>query len=173
MKTFTEAEEQRLQLKIEEYSDKLYRLAFLKLQNRQDAEDAVQETFFQYICRTEDFISEEHEKAWLYKVLINYCRKTVRCAWYRHRDGAELQETDTGGEPPEQEMIRREQRRELREQIWKLPEKYREVLHLFYFEDLSVKEIAGITGRGESSVTSLLTRGRKRLKELLGEEYQL
>ena len=55
--------------------------------------------------------------------------------------------------------------------VWNLPERYREVIHLFYYEELSVKEIARITGRGESTVTSQLTRGRELLRKSLKEEY--
>ena len=51
------------------------------------------------------------------------------------------------------------------------PEKYRDVIHLFYYEELSVKEIARVTGRGTSTVTSQLTRGRELLRKSLKEEY--
>ena len=56
--------------------------------------------------------------------------------------------------------------------VMALPVKYRDVVHLFYYEELSVKEIALVTGRAESTVTSQLTRGRNLLKKLLKEEYE-
>ena len=58
------------------------------------------------------------------------------------------------------------------EEVWKLPRKYREVIHLFYFEEMSVKEISEVTGRKQSTVTSQLTRGREILKKRLKEEYR-
>ena len=57
-------------------------------------------------------------------------------------------------------------------EVWRLPRKYREVIHLFYFEEMSVKEICEATGRRTSTVTSQLTRGRELLKKRLKEEYR-
>ena len=82
-KTFAE---NNLQLKIDEYSGMLYKLAFFQLKNYQDAEDVVQETFYQYIRTAPEFENGEHEKAWFIKVTLNGCRKVFRCAWYRRRD---------------------------------------------------------------------------------------
>lgn len=73
---------------------------------------------------------------------------------------------------PENDYIRREENAELMKAVWELPDKYREVIHLFYYEELSVKEIADICGRQESTVTSQLTRGRNILKKRLKEGYQ-
>ena len=72
---------------------------------------------------------------------------------------------------PEESAVRREEKRMLLRAVLGLPEKYRDVIHLFYYEELSVKEIARITGRGESTVTSQLTRGRELLRKSLKEEY--
>lgn len=170
-----------LQLKIEEYSDMLFRLSYMRLQNVQDAEDVVQEVFYQYLKKPQSFQSPEHEKAWFLKVTLNACRKVWRSAWKRHQgwqpeeDGRE--DAPAGGEPPsedtgpEERLVKREEKRRLLEAVMSLPEKYRDVIHLFYYEDLSVKEIARVTGRGASTVTSQLTRGRELLRKSLKEEY--
>ena len=78
---------------------------------------------------------------------------------------------DARGREPEERVLRREENRRLLQAVLALPEKYRDVIHLFYYEELSVKEIARATGRGESTVTSQLTRGRELLRKSLKEGY--
>lgn len=170
------ADAEYLQNKINGYSPMLYRIAYLQLKNNQDAEDVVQETFYQYIKSCKDFESEEHEKAWLIKVTLNGCRKIWRSAWYRHTGSMPEWEIAEDNEKTdsnmEQELLQKERNREIMEAVMKLPGKYREVIHLFYFQQMSVKEIGMVTGRKESTVTSQLTRGRELLKKNLKEEYQ-
>ena len=185
----TDADDRELQLKIDQYGEMLFKLSYIRLQNVQDAEDVVQEVFYRYLKAGQIFQSPEHEKAWLLKVTLNTCRKVWRSAWKRRRDpwGQEdiaqegmqtgslgpAQEACRGsaaGEP-EELVVSREERRRLLEAVLSLPEKYRDVIHLFYYEELSVKEIARVTGRGESTVTSQLTRGRELLRRSLKEEY--
>lgn len=175
-----QTQKEELQRKIDQYSDMLYKLCFLRLQNRQDAEDVVQEVLYQYVKRTEAFESREHEKAWLIKVALNACRKLRRNAWHRHRSPQELPDEELyGGQgegvpvdaSPETDVLRKETNRMLLEAVMDLPLKYREVIHLFYYEELSVNQIALITGRKVSTVTSQLTRGRELLKHSLKEEF--
>lgn len=189
----TGADDRDLQLKIETYGDMLFKLCYIRLQNVQDAEDVVQEVFYQYLKHGEIFQSPEHEKAWLLKVAVNACRKVWRSAWRRHRcDGAADWADEDGGSmagmsedalaragmsqdlqtlEPEEAAVKQEERRRLLKEVLSLPVRYREVIHLFYYEDLSVKEIAKVTGRGQSTVTSQLTRGRELLRKALKEEY--
>ena len=168
-------DKENLQEKINEYSDMLYRIAFLQLRNNQDAEDVVQETFYQFIKNKKEFETPEHEKAWLIKVTLNGCRRIWRSAWYRHIDVmpdgeiAADKETDGG---MENDILLRERNREIMAAVMKLPRKYREVIHLFYYQQMSVKEISLVTERKESTVTSQLTRGRELLRKNLKEEYQ-
>ena len=180
-------DDRELQLKIDAYSDMLFKLSFLRLRNVQDAEDVVQEVFYQYLKKPQVFQSPEHEKAWFLKVTLNGCRKVWRSAWKRHQspwpsDGQEAdsspldvadREADTDGRDlqPEERFFRQEADRRVLEAVLGLPEKYRDVIHLFYYEELSVKGIARVTGRGTSTVTSQLTRGRELLRKSLKEEY--
>ncbi len=169
-------EVEALQQKINLYSDMLYRIAFLQLRNNQDAEDVVQETFYQYIKSRKAFETQEHEKAWLIKVTLNGCRKVWRSAWNRHREEWPEKELEgkvtAGAGNMESAVLRREQSREIMEAVVRLPRKYREVIHLFYYQQMSIKEIALATGRKESTVTSQLTRGRELLRKNLKEGYQ-
>lgn len=177
-----ERQREELQRKIDRYSDMLFKLCYLRLQNRQDAEDVVQEVLYQYIRHGESFESEEHEKAWLIKVALNACRKLWRSAWYRHRSPQEVVAEESYSEPekgvtgeaqdtPETEVLKREANEMLLQAVMDLPMKYRDVIHLFYYEEMSVKQIARITERKESTVTSQLTRGRELLKQTLKEDF--
>ncbi|MCM1188169.1 MAG: sigma-70 family RNA polymerase sigma factor [bacterium] len=171
---------QDLQLKMDKYGGMLFKLCLIRLQNTQDAEDVVQDVFYQYLKREEPFESEEHEKAWLFKVAVNGCHKIWRSAWTRHRSGGDWEETaetlfsenpQYAVPGPEEYSLEREKRQKLLTAVFSLPAKYREVIHLFYYQQLPVKAIAEITGRGESTVTSQLTRGRELLRKSLKEEY--
>jgi len=160
---------------MEKYADMLYRLAYLRLQNCQDAEDVVQETFYRYIKREEGFEDDEHEKAWLITVTINGCRRIWRSAWKRH--SGELDEVLWGQQTapqeaePENRMVEKESAAKILEAVMSLPVHYRDVIHLFYYEEMSVREIALATGRKEATITSQLTRGRDLLRKKLKEDY--
>lgn len=157
--------------KIDTYSDILYKIAFLQLKNNQDAEDVVQETFYQLMKRKQVFESEEHEKAWLIRVTLNSCRKIWRSAWYRKTEG--FPETElAAGRNLEKDTEKKEENRQVLEAVLNLPVKYRDVIHLFYYQEMSIREIGMATGRKESTVTSQLTRGRELLKKNLKEVYQ-
>ncbi|MDE6675712.1 MAG: sigma-70 family RNA polymerase sigma factor, partial [Acetatifactor sp.] len=116
---------------------------------------------------------EEYEKAWLIRVTLNGCRKIWRNGFYRRRsdDVDPEKESETGDCSPEEVFLDKERARTVMEAVWRLPTAYREVIHLFYYEELSVKEIALILERKISTVTSQLTRGREMLKRSLKEEY--
>lgn len=170
--------QEKLQAKIDHYGDMLFKVAYARMGNRADAEDVVQETFYQYLKAAREFDSEEHEKAWLIRVTLNGCRKEWRSGFKRRRSDVpdpellcrEAAETE-GVCSPEETLLCRERAGAVLEAVWKLPAKYRDVIHLFYYEDLSVKEIAEILERKVSTVTSQLTRGREILKKSLKEDY--
>lgn len=167
-----------LQSVIDRYSDMLFKIAYLRMGNTEDAEDIVQEVFCQYIKRMEGFEGPEHEKAWLIKVTLNACRKIWRSAWRRHQ--ADIGETpmevlqgdrQKQESDPAQDLIAKEEGQKVMAAVMALPPKYRDVIHLFYYEDMSVKQIAEMTGYKESTITSQLTRGRDLLKKRLKEEW--
>ena len=136
------------------YSDMVYRLAFSHTGSKSDADDIFQEVFLRLIsCRT-PFDSEEHRKAWLIRVTINCCNKLWRCAWRRH--------TVTLDALPEES--------DLFCPLQRLSASDRDLLHLFYYEQLSTREIAAIFSQKESTIRSRLTRTRQRLKAILKED---
>lgn len=141
------------------YQENLFRAAFSVCRNQQDAEDVVQETFIRYMRSDRDFESEEHIKAWLLRTAINQAKNVVRSFWHRNRSGTD--------EFLEQTAFAKPEDRDLVQAVLALPEKYRVVLHLFYYEDESVSDIASLLKISESAVKNRLLRGRKMLKNML------
>ncbi|MCC8129534.1 MAG: sigma-70 family RNA polymerase sigma factor [Clostridiales bacterium] len=145
------------------YRDNVFAAAFHICQNAADADDVVQDTFLQYHLTDRDFADEEHIRAWLLRVAINRAKDVRRSFWRRKSVPLEDYMETLSFETEESEG--------LFEQVMKLPEKYRIVIHLFYFEDYSVREIAQILGLTESNVKVRLSRGRKLLKDALKEAW--
>ena len=140
----------------EKYYDSIYRLALSQTKNSDVADDVVQEVFLRYIRTDKPFESEEHIKAWLIRVTINCTKSHFMSSWFKKT--APLTE-DLSFELPEQSDVYYA--------VAELERKYRTVIHLFYFEDYSVKEIAKMLKMNESTVKSRLHRGRQLLKNML------
>ena len=146
---------------VERYSKTVYRLAYAQTKNRNDADDVFQEVFLRYIRKKPSFESKEHEKAWFIRVTINCCKNI----WIsgKRRNTAPLDGNIAG---VSEEEIRLDQ------YLKDLPKDYRTVIHLFYYEDLSTAEIAGILDRKESTVRVQLTRARRLLRDMMeGEDF--
>lgn len=141
------------------YSDRLYAAAFNICRQQQDAEDAVQDAFIRLYHSRKDFESEEHIKAWLLRVTINAAKSTKRLFWNRMRSSYE--------EYMDSLAFEEESDKGLMDEVLKLPEKYRIVIHLFYFEEYKVKEIAEILNTSENTVKTRLLNGRRILKDKL------
>ena len=141
------------------YSNRLYAAAFNICRQQQDAEDAVQDAFIRLYHSRKDFESEEHIKAWLLRVTINAAKSTKRLFWNRMRSSYE--------EYMDSLVFEEESDKGLMDEVLKLPEKYRIVIHLFYFEEYKVKEIAEILNTSENTVKTRLLNGRRILKDKL------
>ena len=146
----------------ERYQNNIYSAAFNICRNPQDAEDVVQETFLKYYCIHKDFEDEEHIRAWLLRVAINKAKNQVLSFWHKNKQALDDYIETLAFETPESE--------DLFETVMMLPEKMRIVIHLFYYEDYIVKEIARILKISESNVKVRLNRGRELLKGKLKEE---
>ncbi len=145
------------------YQDNLFAVAFNICQNTQDAEDVIQDTFVQYYTTKKEFDSEEHIRAWLIRVAVNKAKNVTRTFWRRNKVSIEDFTEMLAFETPESET--------LFETMMQLPKKYRIVIHLYYYEDYSVGEIAKILKLSESNVKTRLMRGRAKLREVLKEEW--
>ncbi|MDE6454788.1 MAG: sigma-70 family RNA polymerase sigma factor [Dysosmobacter sp.] len=146
------------------YQNMVYRTALHALGSPQDADDAVQEVFLRLFRYQEPFDGEEHLRRWLLRRTVNYCRDVLKSPWRRRRVSWE--------EVPETPVFDRPEQAALYREVMALPEKYRTVLNLFYYEELSVREIGELLGLGASTVTTRLARARTRLRERLGEDWQ-
>ena len=147
----------------EKYRDNIYAIAFNYFRNRQDAEDAVQEVFLKYHRAGKDFDSAAHIRNWIIRVAINECKNVTLSSWFKKREPlAEYEQTLCFEEPEESRLF---------ESVMALSRKYRSVLHLFYYEDYSFREIAELLGISESAVTTRLARGRNKLKKELKEVW--
>ena len=155
---------------IDRYADMVYRLALLQVKNRPDADDIFQEVFVRLVKNIHKLQDWEHVKAWLIRVTTNCSRKHFNQYW--NKNVSFLDETE--------EIVSEETGYEMVEEgnfIWqavrRLPEKYRVVVHLFYFEELSVAQIASATKQKETTVKSQLFRAREMLKTSLEGEIVL
>ena len=154
-----------MQKVIEKYSPMVYRLAYSLVKSRADADDIHQEVFLKYMKYRPRFESEEHEKAWFIRVTTNQCRNWWKTAWRKRIVSlSEYKEEDVTQD------FSVEKNEDIIETVKLLPQKYRVVIHLFYYEELSVEEISNILGRKASTVRTQLTRARKQLSELLKED---
>ena len=147
---------------IRKYADMVYRLAFARMGTKYDADEIFQEVFLRYLKKCPAFHDEEHEKAWFLRVTVNCCNKMHMSAWRRHT--VELEE-NLSWETPEDSG--------LYDALRRLPPKYREVIHLFYYEDYSIAQIASLLRKKESTVRSLLHRARAMLKDSLKEGWNI
>ena len=153
---------QSLEELIEAYQKSLYAAAFNICRNTDDANDVVQDTFIQYYTTKKQFQDEEHLKAWLLRVAINRAKDISRSFWKKNRLSIEDYADAVPFESREETG--------LFEAVMRLPEKYREAIHLYYYEDLSIKETARILRITEGSVKMRLSRGRSFLRDVFKEQ---
>lgn len=147
-----------------QYQDMVYRVALHAFGSPQDAEDAVQEVFLRLYTWEKPFEGPDHLRRWLIRVTVNVCRDALKSPWRRRRVSLE--------ELPETPVFDRPEQGELYREVMRLPEKYRTVLYLFYYEELTVKEIGQVLGLRPTAVTTRLHRARGKLKEQLTEVWQ-
>lgn len=152
----------RIEEVVKAYSNMVYRLAFSQTRNKSDADDIFQEVFFRYIKKKPQFETERHRKAWLIRVTVNCCKKVWTFSWRKKTM------------PLDEDLVfEMKEETNLHHELQKLPVKYRAVLHLFYYEDLSIEEISKTLNKKPSTVRTQLTRARYKLKELLKEDYDV
>lgn len=141
---------------IEKYADMVYRLALSRTRDIDFSQEVFQEVFYRLSKKLPDFKSEEHEKAWLIRVTINCSKTLLNSKW---NTKVQVLEDEICVEEPEI--------KEVYQEVLALPKKYRTVIHLYYYEDLTVKEIANILKTKENTVKTWLARARNKLKNRL------
>ena len=147
------------------HADVLYRIALSHLQNREDAEDAVQDVFAKYIAAAPGFPNEEQERAWLIRVTVNRSLDLLRRR--THRGYVPLDEIEEAMAAPSAEEG--DIASELMDTLGHIPEKHRAAIVLHHLEGFSVEQTARALGVSIPAVKMRLSRGREALKALLQE----
>lgn len=148
---------------VQRYHQNLYAVAYSVCSNREDAEEAAQDAFIQYHISKKEFDSEEHIRAWLIRVTINKAKNAAKSFWRCNRISLEDQLATLSFESEEASQVF--------ESVMQLAPKYRIVVHLFYYEDYSVREIAEILKISEANVKTRLSRARAMLRDTLKEVW--
>ena len=158
-----------IQDQLEKFFHKYYyvcfRVAFTMVKNQADAEDVAQEVLLRLLLYQPEFKNPEHEKAWMIRTAINLCKDLLKSKWNTSTVGMEmLPKTE---EPCLQGVFMEGD--DTLGAVLELPERYRNCLYLFYYEDYSIREIAGILELPENTVKTNLKRGREALRQKLLE----
>lgn len=153
-------EEQDVNRAIEQYGDTVRRLCMIHLKNYHDTEDIFQTVFLKYILSSVVFENEEHKKAWFIRVTLNACKDLLKS--FFHSRTVPLDELLSQSEeltPDNSDVL---------EAVLSLPEKYRDVVYLYFYEEYSAVEISRILKKKTNTIYTLLTRSKRLLKEKLG-----
>jgi RNA polymerase sigma factor (sigma-70 family) len=144
---------------LERFADTVWRLCFVYMRNKVDAEDAFQNVFLKLQRQAPIFNDEYHVKAWLLTVTTNECKNQLKSFWRKH--------VTTADEVISQ--VNNEDNKEVVKIVMQLPTKYRDVLYLHYFEGYKVNELVKLLKLNESTIKTRLKRARELLKKELVE----
>jgi RNA polymerase sigma-70 factor (ECF subfamily) len=153
---------------MERYGDDIYRTAYLLLRDAHHAEDAAQDTFLTAYEKIGQFRGEGSLKSWLVKIAVNHCRRRMRRASWKKLLFRDILENEAVS--PQNLAEEAGMRLSLARLIQRLPYKYREVIVLCYYQEMSVEEMAEHLGEKPGTVKSKLHRGRQLLKRAMREE---
>ena len=135
---------------VEQYQTPLRRMCFIMLRDEELAKDAVQDTFLKVYKNIDVFRGECSEKTWLMQIAVNTCRDVKRSAWFRHL--------------PEPSVQPAESAVELTMEIMRLPRKFREIILLYFYQQMTTREIAEILRIPQSTVATRLKKAREKLR---------
>ncbi len=170
-------EEWAYRVLIDRYGDRINRVAYGILRDRQLAEDTVQDVFIKIFQKINQYHPDKSFYAWIYTITVNQCRNRMRKWSFKnlffipqYQSSGEI---DKEGMNAEEIILKDEKSRVLMNQIDSLKRIYREVIILYYYEDLQIKEISEILGVNENTVKTRLDRARKYLKANFEKEEGL
>lgn len=154
------------------YSPLVYRIALTRTQSTTDAEDIFQEVFLKLVSNEKPFDTEEHRKAWIIRVTINCCNTHFVAPWHKNVTSMDdVMLTQVAGTTTDEYNLSEEP--DVYAKILKLPKDMRDVILLFYYEDMSIREISQILNTSEVNIKKRLSRARQKLKiELEAEERE-
>ena len=144
------------------HSKTVYRVCFAYMKNPADTEDAVQDTFVRLIKAGPKFESEEHEKAWIIRTATNVCKNVLRHWWRRRENIEDFHNLESQEKIDTDDTFR---------VVMELPDKYKTVVYLYYYEGYTGTEIAEILQKPQSTVRNHLHEARAILRERLGDDF--
>ena len=149
---------------VDKYGNMILRLSYTYMKSQADSEDVVQEVFLKIINKEPVFNDSEHEKAWIIRSTINICKNKLKSFWKKNVGSID----DIKDIPAFDNYT---ENSDVLKAVMSLPEKYRIIIHLYYYEEYTTPEIAGLMGKNTVTIRSLLHRAREKLKIILKEEY--
>ena len=152
---------------VDAYANTVYRVAYSYCRNESDAQDIAQNVFLKLFQSDMGFHDTEHMRRWLIRVTVNESKNLCTSFWKKNIIPLENSDFDQVSV----EQFPYKESSDLYHAVMKLPHKYRVVIHLYYYEDYSVREIANILKRKETTIQTQLMRARKKLKAMLKEEW--
>ena len=151
--------EEEVRRALDAYGDMVWRVCMVHLKNRDDAQDILQNVLLKFAQHTRPFQSPEHEKAWVIRTASNACKDLLKSA--HRRTTCALDECCAAAAPEQSDGS-------VLDAVQTLPEPYREVIYLHYYEGYSLKEIGTLLSIPAATVGTRLARGREKLKTILG-----
>lgn len=151
---------------LKKYGDTIYRMAFIQVKNPDTADDIYQNVCIKLLKQKEPIEPEEHLKAWLLRTTLHCCKDYWKSSWIQRI----VWETPSEKEDSYEGIKEEQSPGYITECVQRLPEKYRAIIHLHYYEEYSQKEIADMLHMKENTVASRLARGREKLKKMLEKE---
>lgn len=154
---------------IDDYGNDILRVAYMYLKDKSMAEDAFQEVFIKVYKNIDKLEDIEKEKSWLMTITVNTCKDILKSAWIRKMSfiGEREGEISATEENMETKIIKKIEGESILKKVMSLPEQYKDVILLYYYEEFSTVEIADILKIPEGTVRSRLYRGRQTLKNIL------
>lgn len=151
------------------YSDMVYRIAYGYCKNKEDAEDIYQNVFLKLYKNQKNFEQEEYRKRWLIRVTVNECHSLFLSPWRKHRQECENVEQLVEAQEADLYEQSGERENEVLAMLNGLSKRYRTVLYLYFYEEYSVKEIAEILNKKESTIRTQIMRGKEQLRERIAK----
>lgn len=155
---------------VEKYSEMVFKIAFSYFGNQEDAEDLMQDVFLKLLRTDQLSETDEQKKAWLIRVTVNRCHSVFRSPFRKRKTWLADYEWNSFADASsvEEDITRRYS---VYSALMSLPDKYRIAVHLYYYEDLPIREIAQLMQVKETTIQTRLARARAKLKDVLKEDF--